>query len=302
MPIDGSPASGSDAVAIADADASLSPDAPPRVSPACLAVAAELGEGVVDNAGFTSSYVTRAAACGLRLAAFQRRMAVARWQGGWRFAVDTPGRYRLDASRVVAVADLLLVALFDTSPAEPEAAVMIDADDAVFCQRVTYPLRWPGLGSAFAPLSSVMARPTPVADAQVASVCRHGPVHRIDVAPIDGLMGNLTPFGEMLSSPGGGRLWSGSVLVPQADGRAGFAIAVSTRLLPAGSTPRFTLGGARTMLAGECRDVALTVDFTFEAGARPTAASWSVGRPTDPRLCTARTTTIRVSDGYLIVN
>jgi hypothetical protein len=96
----------------------------------------------------------------------------------------------------VAVADLLLVALFDTSPAEPEAAVMVDADDAAFCQRVTYPLRWPGLVSAFAPLSSVMARQTPVPEAQVAAVCRHGRVHRIDVAPFDGLMGNLTPFGD----------------------------------------------------------------------------------------------------------
>jgi hypothetical protein len=277
-------------------------DAAPGVSPACMAVVAELGEGAVDSAGFTSAYVARATACGIRLAAFQQRTASGRWQQGWRFAADTPGRYLVAASRVVVVADLLLVAVFDTSPAEPEAAVMIDADDAVFCQRVTYPLRWPAQGTAFAPLTGVMAARTPVADAQVAAVCRHGRVHRIDVAPLDGLTGNLTPFGELLSSAGGSRLWSQTVLVPRAEGSAGFSLAVSMRFLTAGSMPRFTFAGARTMLAGECRDVALIVDVNPQASA-PTAAMWSVGRTAqDPRLCTARTTTASVSNGYLVVN
>ena len=42
----------------------------------------------------------------------------------WRFAPDLSGRYLLDASRVVAAGDRLLVALADTMPGSGAAAIV----------------------------------------------------------------------------------------------------------------------------------------------------------------------------------
>jgi hypothetical protein len=290
------------------------PDAGPRVSAACLAVLAELGSGIVEApdgggrpTGLNSGFVSRATACGFRLAAFDQRATAARWQANWRFGPDATSRYLLDASRVVAADDLLLIAVFDTMPAASAAEVTVIADDKVFCQTVSWAVAWPAAGSgALSSLATLTSARTAVPDTDVATVCNHGRVYRIDVQPFTALTTDLTPFASLFQSAGNGALWSRTVLIDRANGNAGFSIAISTRLLTSGTTPRVQFAGARTTLPApdggtDCRGVAIVFDFPYQTGAGPASTSWTVAGVTDPQLCRNRTSNAQVSDGYLLV-
>lgn len=270
-------------------------------APACLAVANELGEEVLDRGGLAADYVARAEACGFRVAAFDDLAAAASWLGQWRLSSEDPGRYDLDGSRVVAVDGRLLLAVQDATPNEATATLALVADDEVLCETVTHALRWPPLGDGrFAALADLEPTRVPI-DEQRLDRCRYGRVHAVRVAPFDDLAQAITPVAELQSPAGGSRLWSETVLIEQRDANAGFTVVIARSLLREGAEHRLTFGATAAMHEGACRNVFAETSFTEAAGLPQGEMTMRFAQAVNPRLCRPRTTTTSVYDGYLLI-
>ncbi len=274
---------------------------PDRGAPACLTIAAELGEDVLDRGGLAADYVARAEACGFRVAAFDDLAAAAPWLVDWRLSSEDQGRYDLEASSLVAVNGTLLLAVRDRTFDETTASLQLVADDEVLCETVTHDLGWPPLGDGrFGALAELETARLATEEARI-DQCRFGRVHALRVAPFEALGQAITPFAELQSPAGGSRLWSETVLIEQRDANAGFTVVIAHSLLRESAEHRLTFGATAAMHEGECRNVFAETRFTEAADLPFGEMTLGFAQAVDPRLCRPRTTTTSVRDGYLLI-
>ncbi len=298
---------GNDAPAGADStpgnDATTTEKPQGGISEACKQVATDLSEQVIDDKGFLADYSKRASDCGIRLAAFDDREGGFASLQGWGFeALDT--RYAPEASNVVAAGKHLLVALYDKEFEQAEATVTLVAKDMNLCQTATTILKWPDVSKdgAFDKLANLQIERKPTPDANVTADCKHGRVLSIDVEGIADLeSGSLTPFVE-LTSGGGSRFWSKTVLLPKAIATTGFTILVADSKLKVDASYRITFGGTYAKVKGKCYSAGVNFSFKYKADGKTLKTQWSVStREADNSLCRSRTPNHNLQDGFLII-